>query len=135
MRAFLALLPAAVLAGCAASTPSAPDRALPAAGPTPAGSLDVVLDRTFSGEDVTITLDGQTLRSGPLAQTTAPAWRHRTAVSPDSHVVGIDLQTLTGRRYRSTRRILPSEVRCVWFSYDAAAAFPQNLRIALRPSC
>jgi len=99
------------------------------------GAVDVVLDQRFSGESVLVTLDGQTLRSGPLAQSTTPAWRMRNAVSPDSHVVFIQVDGLNGRQFKSSRRILPSELRCVVARFDPAAAFPRNLRVETRPAC
>lgn len=124
----------AACSGPQATAPSPGSSASPG-GSTPAGSVDVVLDHRFSGEDVTVTLDGQVLRSGPLGQAATPAWRSRHAVSPDSHVVFIHVKTPDGRNFRSTRRILPSEIRCVYGRYDAAAPFPNNLRVETRAAC
>ena len=133
MRLFLALFVPMAFAACSAPTalPSTPA----SEGPTPAGHVDVVLDQRFSGESVLVTLDGRTLRSGPLAQTSAPAWRVRNTVSPDSHVVFIQVDGLNGRQFKSSRRILPSELRCVVARFDASVAFPNNLRVETRPTC
>lgn len=133
-RSLLAFLAPAVLAACQTAVPALPTA--PASdAPTPAGHIDVVLDQRFGGEGVLVTLDGRVLRSGALVQTEAPAWRARNAVSPDSHVVFIQVDGLNGRQFKSTRRILPSELRCVMARFDAAAAFPNNLRVETRPAC
>lgn len=134
MRLAAVLLASAVLAACQTAAPALPSTPT-AAAPTPVGNVDVVLDQRFSGEAVLVTLDGRVLRSGPLMQTAAPAWRARNAVSPDSHVVFIQVDGLNGRQFKSTRRILPSELRCVVARFDAAAAFPNNLRVETRPAC
>ena len=135
----LALLaPAALLGLTGLAACSAPIASLPAAAPaepTPAGHLDVVLDQRFAGESVLVTLDGRVLRSGALVQAAAPAWRSRNAVSPDSHLVFIQVDGLNGRQFKSTRRVLPAELRCVVARFDAGAAFPHNLRVETRAAC
>lgn len=134
MRLAAALLASTALAACQTAAPTLPSTP-PAEAPTPSGNVDVVLDQRFGGESVLVTLDGRVLRSGPLVQTAAPAWRARNAVSPDSHVVFIQVDGLNGQQFKSSRRILPSELRCVVARFDAAAAFPNNLRVETRPAC
>lgn len=134
MRLAAALLASTALAACQTAAPKLPSTP-PAEAPTPSGNVDVVLDQRFGGESVLVTLDGRVLRSGPLVQTAAPAWRARNAVSPDSHVVFIQVDGLNGQQFKSSRRILPSELRCVVARFDAAAAFPNNLRVETRPAC